>query len=82
MSYKAIRLEIPFQKLLNVLDQLTPDEKLVVRKKLEKEKVATWQERFGRALQTLGKRNVKFSEEEVEADIKRAIAEVRSRAHN
>lgn len=82
MSYKAIRLEIPFQKLLNVLDQLTPDEKLVVRKKLEKEKVATWQERFGKALQTLGKRNVKFSEEEVEADIKRAIAEVRSRAHN
>ncbi len=82
MSYKAIRLEIPFQKLLNVLDQLTPDEKLVIRKKLEKEKVATWQERFGRALQTLGKRNVKFSEEEVEADVKRAIAEVRSRAHN
>ncbi len=82
MSYKAIRLEIPFQKLLNVLDQLTPDEKLVIRKKLEKEKVATWQERFGRALQTLGKRNIKFSEEEVEADVKRAIAEVRSRAHN
>lgn len=82
MSYKAIRLEIPFQKLLNVLDQLTPDEKLVIRKKLEKEKVASWQERFGRALQTLGKRNVKFSEDEVEADIKKAIAEVRNRAHN
>lgn len=82
MSYKAIRLEIPFQKLLNVLDQLTPDEKLVIRKKLEKEKVATWQERFGRALQTLGKKNVKFYEEEIEADVKRAVAEVRSRAHN
>lgn len=75
MSYKAIRLQIPFQKLLNVLDQLTPDEKLVIKKKLEKEKVASWKERFGSALKTLGKRNVKFSEEEVEADIKRAIAD-------
>lgn len=80
--YKAIRLEVPFQKLLNVLDQLTPDEKLVIRKKLEKENVSTWKDRFGRALQTLGKRNVRFSEAEVEEDVRKAIAEVRSRARN
>lgn len=82
MSYKAIRLEVSFQKLLNVLDQLTPDEKLVLRKKLEKERAATWQERFGRVLQSLGKRNTKFSEADVEEDVRKAIAEVRSRARN
>jgi len=77
MPTKTIKLEVPFQKLLNVIDQLTPDEKLVLQKKLQKEKVSSWQERFGRALQYLGKRNVKFSEKEVSEDVKKAIAEVR-----
>jgi len=77
MPTKTIKLEVPFQKLLNVIDQLTPDEKLVLKKKLQKEKVSSWQERFGRALQYLGKRNVKFSEKEVSGDVKKAIAEVR-----
>ncbi|MBI5875221.1 MAG: hypothetical protein HZB81_05160 [Deltaproteobacteria bacterium] len=82
MTYKAIRLEVPFQKFLNALEHLTPDEKLVIRKKLEREKVSTWEERFGRALQTLGKKNTRFSEAEIEEDVRKAIAEVRSRAHN
>lgn len=82
MARKTIKLEVSFQKLLNVIDQLTPEEKLVLKKKLQKEKVSTWQERFGRALQYLGKKNIKFSEKEVTEDIKRAIAEVRGIVQN
>ena len=33
---KLIRLEISFQKLLSIIDQLGPDEKLLLRKKLLK----------------------------------------------
>jgi hypothetical protein len=80
MASKTIRLEIPFKELLNVIDQLTPEEKLFLKKKLEKGKVTSWQERFGRALKYLGKRNRSFSETEVKEDVKKAIAEVRSLA--
>ena len=80
MASKTIRLEIPFKELLNVIDQLTPEEKLFLKKKLEKGKVTSWQERFGRALKYLGKRNRRFSETEVKEDVKKAIAEVRSLA--
>lgn len=69
MSYKKgdiVIVRFPFQKLLNVVDQLTPEEKLVLRKKLEKGKVATWQQRFRRALQQVGKRHIRVTEEEVE----------------
>jgi hypothetical protein len=82
MAIKTIKLDIPFQKLLNVVDQLTPEERLVLKKKLEKGKAATWQERFGKALRYLGKKNVRFSEQEVSDDIKKAIAEVRGLGKN
>ncbi len=61
-----------------MIDRLPLDEKLFLKKKLEKEKVASWQERFGKALKNLGKRNKRFSETEVEKDVKKAIAEVRT----
>jgi len=77
MATKTLKLEIPFQKLISMIDQLDPNEKLVLKKKLEKQKVATWQERFGRALQQLAKKNIRFSEKEVAEDVKRAIAGVR-----
>jgi hypothetical protein len=82
MSTKTVKLEIPFQKLISIIDQLGPDEKLVLKKKLEKQKVTTWQERFGRALEQLGKKNIRFSEKEVAEDVKKAIAEVRAVAKN
>jgi hypothetical protein len=82
MSTKTVKLEIPFQKLISIIDQLGPDEKLVLKKKLEKQKVTTWQERFGKALQQLGKKNIRFSEKEVAEDVKKAIAEVRAGAKN
>lgn len=82
MTTKAIKTEIPFQRLLKVVDQLTPDEKLVLKKKLDRKEVKTWHERFGKALQYLGKKNKRFSEKEVAEDVKRAIAEVRGSAKN
>jgi len=80
MASKTIRFELPFKELLNVIDQLTPEEKLFLKKKLEKGKLTNWQERFGMALKVLGKKNRRFSEEEVQRDVKKAIAEVRSLA--
>jgi hypothetical protein len=82
MVSKTIKLEIPFKELLNIVDRLTPDEKLFLKKKLEKEKVVSWQERFGSALKYLNKRNRRFSEKEVEEDVKKAIAEVRGLARS
>lgn len=82
MATKTLKLEIPFQKLISIIDQLGPDEKLILKKKLEKQKVTTWQKRFGKALQQLGKKNIRFSEKEVAEDIKKAIAEVRAGAKN
>jgi hypothetical protein len=38
MATKTIKLEIPFQKLLNAIDQLTPDEKLILKKRLAQRK--------------------------------------------
>jgi hypothetical protein len=78
MSAKTIKLVIPFQKLFSVIEQLDPDEKLILRKKLNEQKVVTWQERFGKALRHLGRKNVRFSEKEVGEDVKRAIAEARA----
>ena len=82
MPTKTVKLEIPFQKLISIIDQLDPDEKLVLKKKLEKQEVTTWQKRFGKALQQLGKKNNRYSEKEVDEDVKKAIAEVRSGAKN
>ncbi len=82
MATKTIKLEIPFQKLLSIIDQLDLDEKLLLKKKLEKQKITTWQERFGKALQHFGKKNVRFPEKEVVEDVKKAIAEVRAGAKN
>ena len=78
MSAKTIKLEIPFQKLISAIEKLDPDEKLILRKKLNEQKTSTWQDRFGKALQNLGRKNVCFSEKEVGEDLKRAIAEARA----
>lgn len=39
MATKTIKLEVPFKKLLDSIDQLTHNEKLIVKKRLEKEKI-------------------------------------------
>lgn len=82
MATRTVKLEIPFQKLISIIDQLDPDEKLVLKKKLEKQKITTWQARFGKALQQLGKKNIRYSEKEVADDVRKALAEVRAGARN
>ncbi|MBI4378602.1 MAG: hypothetical protein HY578_05835 [Nitrospinae bacterium] len=39
MTSKTIKIEISFQKLLNIIDQLTPDERVLLKKKLMRDKV-------------------------------------------
>lgn len=39
MPSKTKKLEISFQKLLNTIDQLTPDERVFLKKKLMRDKV-------------------------------------------
>ena len=43
MASKAIKVEISFKELLGILEQLTPDEKILIKKKIESEKVKSWQ---------------------------------------
>ena len=69
MATKTAKLEIPFQKLISIIDQLDPDEKLVLKKKLEKQKVTTWQKKFEKTLDQLGKKKIGFSEKEVAEDV-------------
>jgi len=68
---------VSFQKLLAVVDQLTRDEKLMLKNKLLKDKTSTWQERFGNARHHLGKTNVNFCECEVALEVSKAVTEVR-----
>jgi hypothetical protein len=82
MATKTVKLEIPFQKLITIIEQLDSDEKLILKKKLEKQKITTWHERFGKALKHLDKKNMPFSEKEVAEDVKKAIEEVRAGAKN
>lgn len=82
MSTKTLKLEIPFQKLISMVDQLGQDEKLILKKKLERQKVSTWQARFGNTLDKLGKKNVRISEKEVIGDVKKAVAQVRAGVKN
>ncbi|MBI3795296.1 MAG: hypothetical protein HY280_11320 [Nitrospinae bacterium] len=82
MSAKTLKLEIPFQKLISMVDQLDQDEKLILKKKLERQKVSTWQARFGNVLDKLAKKNTRFSEKDVAEDIKKAVARVRASGKN
>ena len=80
MASKTIAVEIPFQTLLSALDGLAPDEKLVLKKRLEKAGAATWQERFGQSLHQTARKNRNATD--VANDVKLAIAEIRSGAKN
>ena len=80
MSTRTLKLDISFQELLAVIDQLELDEKMFLKRKLDREKVPSWQERFGRVLRQLGKKNKRFTTKEVLTDVERAITEVRGNA--
>ena len=78
MAQRAIKIEVPFRQLLTVVQQLTPMEKIVLKKHLEEGGALAWQERFGGALDHLGKRNKYIPLEQVEQDVARAVKEVRA----
>ncbi len=77
MAIKTDRFKIPFKELINIIDNLSPEEKIIIKERLANEEVTTWKERFGRTLKTLAKKNARVSESEVKQDVDRAIAEVR-----
>ncbi len=77
MATKTGRLKIPFKELINIIDHLSPEEKIIIKKRLANEEITTWKERFGRSLKVLGRKNIGISETEVKKDVDRAIAEVR-----
>ncbi len=78
MSEVAITIKLPFQQLLKAIEGLTEQERLVLRKKLEQQTPASWQERFERALNLLGEKNKDIPLEQVQSDVARAIQEVRA----
>jgi len=78
MAQRAIKIEVPFRQLLTIVDQLTPIEKTVLRKRLEEGGPLSWQEKSGRVLDDLGERNKDVPLEQVEQDVDRAVKEVRA----
>ncbi|MBF0466426.1 MAG: hypothetical protein HQK88_14990 [Nitrospirae bacterium] len=82
MAIKTLKLEITFQDLLAMVQQLDSDEKLLLKNTLERENVMTWQELFGQSLKTLDVKNSEFAEKDVKNDVSTAIFEVRAVAKN
>lgn len=78
MSEISITIRLPFQQLLTAIDNLTEQERLVLRKRLEQQTPASWQARFERALNSLGEKNKDVPFEQVQSDVERAIQEVRA----
>ncbi|MBF0520394.1 MAG: hypothetical protein HQK92_11800 [Nitrospirae bacterium] len=82
MAIKTLKLEITFQDLLAIVQQLDSDENLLLKNTLERENVMTWQELFGQSLKTLDVKNSEFTEKDVKNDVSTAIFEVRAVAKN
>ncbi len=75
-----IEIEIPFKQLLEMVDKLSPTEKIFLKNHLKKCEGLTWQERFGRTLEYLGERNKNIPLQQVEEDVQKAIKEVRTKS--
>jgi len=71
----ATEVEISFDKLLEAVDQLSPKEKVLLRKRLDE----NWAERFEAILKKLRESTKEFTPEEVEANVREAIKEVRAK---
>ena len=75
-----LEIEIPFKQFLEIVDKLSPAEKILLKNHLEQYQELTWQERFGRALEYLGERNKNIPLQQVEEDVQEAIKEVRTKS--
>ncbi len=71
----ATEVEISFDKLLEAVDQLSAKEKVLLRKRLDE----NWAERFEAILKKLRESTKEFTPEEVEANVREAIKEVRAK---
>jgi len=79
MSEITIPVKMSFQQILQVVELLTEQERMVLLKKLGQKTPVSWQSRFGRALQKLGEQNVHIPLGEVQSDVEKAIQEVRAK---
>ncbi|MBN2090545.1 hypothetical protein JW964_13105 [candidate division KSB1 bacterium] len=61
MSEIFLTIKLPFQQLLKAIEELTEQERLVLRKKLEENTPLSWQAQFERALTRLDEKNKKIS---------------------
>ncbi|MCG6552230.1 MAG: hypothetical protein L7F77_07875 [Candidatus Magnetominusculus sp. LBB02] len=82
MTSKTVKLEIPFQNLLTIIEQLDPGEKLILKNKLQRQAAMTWQSVFAQSLKTLDDKNNSITETDVSTDVNAAIAELMRGAKN
>jgi hypothetical protein len=75
-----LEIEIPFKQFLEMVDKLSPTEKILLKNHLEQYEGLTWQGRFGRALEYLGEQNKNVPLQQVEEDVQKAIKEVRAKS--
>jgi hypothetical protein len=71
-----LNIPIKFDDLLKVVDTLSPEQKRLLRQRIDE----TWSTRFGKALDDLqADLPTGLSEDEIQADIEAAIRDVRSK---
>jgi len=80
MSTKSIKLKIPFQTLLEAIDGLPAEEKLIIKERLEQGNDKRL--KIKKLLKVLSKKNFRYSKKEIEEDIRNALLEVRGIAKN
>ena len=72
-----LTIPIKFDDLLKVVDSLTPEQKQILRQRIDE---VGWSKRLGNALDDIrADIPIDLSEEEIQADIESAIREVRSK---
>lgn len=73
MSRALALRELSFESIVDVVEALPPDKKMKLHDILDRD----WQEEFDQALASVRAKMSKFTSEEIDADIDRALAEVR-----
>jgi len=70
----VMQLEVPFEQIVNLMAQLTEEQKTSIRKKLSSE---NWIKKLYELFKDVREETRKFSEKEINRDIEEAIKEVR-----
>lgn len=72
----VMQLEVPFDQIVNLMEQLTEEQKTSIRRKLSS---GNWVRKLYEIFKDVREETKKFSEEEINRDIEEAIKEVRQR---